>query len=101
MSKDNSDIDMTLFICTKSDILYEKEVDNFKKLAHVDHLQILSIIKKNLVSNPSWESRIFQMKKLHILRIQNKISKRFIDLCINNVLGVVNSMMIRTYCILD
>ena len=47
MTKDNSDIDMTLFICTKTNIVYDDDINNFKGLASVDHLQVLSIIKKH------------------------------------------------------
>lgn len=42
-----------------------------------------------------------KMKRLYALRITDNKLNINIDLCINNILGIVNSQMIRTYCIMD
>ncbi len=41
------------------------------------------------------------MKRLYLLNIEDKKLKINIDLCINNILGIVNSQMILRYCLID
>jgi|LauGreDrversion4_2_1035121.scaffolds.fasta_scaffold209454_2 hypothetical protein len=45
--------------------------------------------------------KILPLKRLYILRVKDLRANIEIDLCVNNILGILNSELIRTYCLLD
>lgn len=91
MSPNSSDIDMTLIIAQKDK----------NEVAHVFHLEVLEAIKSILPSQRYTQCITLKMKRLYALRITDDFLDIKIDMCINNVLGIVNSQMIRTYCLMD
>ena len=71
-----------------------------KEVASVIHIEVLEYIKDRLPFK-RYKSNVMKMKRLYALRITDSKLNINIDLCINNILGIVNSQMIRTYCIMD
>jgi len=90
ISPTSSDIDLTLIITQKTK----------KEVAGVFHPAVLELIKLSLPYK-RYSTILMKMKRLYCLRITDKKLKINIDLCINNILGIVNSQMLRTYCLID
>jgi len=44
---------------------------------------------------------VWQLKRIYLLHIKDRNLKLNFDIVLNNVLGIRNSEMIRTYCLLD
>lgn len=66
----------------------------------VFHPEVLNSIKARLPYK-RYKVSLLEMKRLYALRIEDNQLNISIDLCINNILGIVNSQMIRTYCLMD
>ena len=90
ISPTSSDIDLTLIVSQKTK----------KEVAGVFHPEVLELIKLSLPYK-RYSTILMKMKRLYCLRITDNKLKINIDLCINNILGIVNSQMLRTYCLID
>lgn len=47
------------------------------------------------------QPKVLPLKRLYILRLEDRESGIKIDICVNNLLGLVNSEYIKRYCQLD
>ena len=85
----SSDVDMTLILSQNS------------QLAQVSHRQILNLICKDLSHKGRYIAEVRNLRRIYLLHIHDKKLQLKIDLVINNILGLRNSEMVRTYCMLD
>ena len=85
----SSDVDMTLILSENS------------QLAPVSHRQILNLIWRDLSLKGRYIPELRNLKRIYLLHIHDRELQLRIDLVINNILGLRNSEMVRTYCMLD
>ncbi|TNV81818.1 hypothetical protein FGO68_gene16187 [Halteria grandinella] len=95
-----SDVDLVVLLCDR----------NTGELVYQDHKDVLELIKKQVFKcfPGNHGSRrliipngVLALKRLYVLQMEDTVTKLKIDLCVNNLLGIVNSEFLATYCKLD
>ena len=71
------------------------------QLALVSHRKILNLIERDLSFKGRYIPELRPLKRIYLLHIHDRELQLRIDLVINNVLGLRNTEMVRTYCMLD
>ena len=73
------------------------------ELAKFHHSKLLEIISKELpkIKPGRYACEVWPLKRIYLLHIKDRVLSLNLDIVLNNILGIRNSEMIRTYCLLD